>query len=386
MTDTLIRGGTVILPDRLERNSDVLITNDTIGAVGRGLDARNERIIDGQNRYIAPGLIDIHIHGAMGYMSEMATEQGMGEMSLALARHGTVGFLSTVGTSHFEETLEVLSTISGVADSVSGAKILGIHMEGPYLSLQRAGAQRQEAIREYRRGSGDITAFIDASGGLVRIMSLAPEVPGGMELIEDLTAQNIIAGAVHTDATFDQIVEATTRGLELTCHTFNAMRPLHHREPGVIAAALILDSLYSECIGDGFHLAMPIMEMIYRLKGPDRMVLISDSVGALGLPEGEYEFFGVTCLVKDGRVMIGGTDVLAGSASPQMAGIRNLATKTSIPLAHVFRAASLTPARLLGIDRRMGSITVGKEASLLVLDKDLVIEEVFVAGRSIQPA
>ncbi|MBN1883245.1 MAG: N-acetylglucosamine-6-phosphate deacetylase [Deltaproteobacteria bacterium] len=383
MTDILIQGGTVILPDRCEENSNVLITNDVIGAVGRGLDAKGARIIDARDRYIAPGLIDSHIHGAAGHMSEMATTDGLDEMSLAIARHGTVGFLPTVGTSHFEETLSVLSTIAGAADSVSGAKILGIHMEGPYLSLQRAGAQRQDAIREYRRDSGDIDAYIDASEGRVRTMSLAPEIPGGMELIEDLTAKNIIAGAVHTDATFDQIVEASARGLTLTCHTFNAMRPLHHREPGVIAAALLLDSLYAECIGDGFHLAMPILEMIYRLKGPDRMVLISDSVGALGLAEGEYEFFGVKCLVKGGKVMIGGTDVLAGSASPQMAGIRNLATKTSIPLAHVFRAASLTPARLLGLDKHLGSITVGKEASLLVLDGELHIEEVFVAGVSI---
>ena len=373
----------MVLPDRLEENNDVLITKDAIAAVGRGLDTKKARVIDGRNRYIAPGLIDIHIHGAGGHMSEMATPDGMREMSLALARHGTVGFLSTVGTSHFDETIAVLSTIASVADSVPGAKILGIHMEGPYLSLQRAGAQRQDAIREYRRDSGDIDAYVDASGGLVRIMSLAPEIPGGMELIEDLTAHNIIAGAVHTDATFDQIVEATTRGLKLTCHTFNAMRPLHHREPGVIAAALLLDSLYAESIGDGFHLAMPIVDMIYRLKGPDRMVLISDSVGAVGLPDGEYEFFGIKCLVGDGKVMIAGTDVLAGSASPLMAGIRNLATKTSIPLAHVFRAASLTPARLLGIDGRLGSISVGKEASLLVLDRDLKIEEVFVAGRSI---
>jgi N-acetylglucosamine-6-phosphate deacetylase len=386
VTDTLIRGGTVILPDRLEEERDVLIAGDTISAVGRGLDGENVKIIDARGRYIAPGLIDIHIHGAAGYMSEMATEEGMVEMSLALARHGTVGFLATVGASPFEDTLSVLSTISGAADSVPGAKILGIHMEGPYLSLMRAGAQRQDAIRTYRKNSGDITAYVDASEGRVRVMSLAPEIPGGLDLIEDLTAENIIAGAVHTDATFDQIVEATARGLQLTCHTFNAMRPLHHREPGAIAAALLLDSLYAECIGDGFHLAMPIVEMAYRLKGPDRMILVSDSVGALGLPDGEYEFFGVKCIVGEGKVMIAGSDLLAGSASPLMTGIRNLANHTAIPLAHVFRAASLTPARLLGMDKSRGSITVGKEASLLVLDHELNIEEVFVAGRSIQPA
>jgi len=380
--DYLIQGGRLILPDTIYEDGDVLIRNGKIAGIGRGIDGKNaERVNAGEN-FIAPGLIDIHIHGAMGVMSESPTREGLLDISVSLAKMGTLAFLSTIGAMPEDLTLKALSIISDTMGTEEGAEILGIHMVGPYLNPNRAGAQMQGAIRNYK--SGELKKYIDASSNNLRIMSLAPEIEGGIMLIDELIENGIVSAAVHTDATFEEAINAINHGLRLTCHTFNAMRPIHHREPGIISAALIFDTLFCEFIADGFHLSFPILEMAYRMKGPYRMVLVSDAVGALGIPPGEYDYFGVTCLVGEGKVTISGTDHLAGSASPLFFGVRNLYEKTSIGLPHIFRAASLNPATVIGIDDRLGSITVGKDANLLILDNNLDIISAWIGEKNIR--
>jgi N-acetylglucosamine-6-phosphate deacetylase len=381
MSDILISAGKLILPDRIYEAGDVLVRDGKIAVVGRNIKPGAARIIDARGMYVAPGLIDTHIHGAMGHMSETATLDGMKEISMVLARFGTTAFLPTVGALPEDVTQKALTVIAESKPLVGGAEIVGIHMEGPYLNPERAGAQNLDFLRTYK--AGELKEYVDASKGILKIMSLAPEIPGGMKLIEELGAHGIIAGAVHTDATFADAVEASSRGLCLSCHTFNAMRPIHHREPGIVTFALLSDSLFSEFVADGFHLDLPILEMAYRMKGPDKMILVSDSVGALGLPEGDYEFFGVPCTVAGGKVMLTGTDYLAGSASPLIAGVRNLYKNTSIGLPHIFRAASQNPATLLRIDDRLGSIMVGKDAHLLILNEDLDIITVLIGGKEV---
>ncbi len=382
MGDFLIYGGRLILPDTVYDDGDVLIRNGRIADIGRGIDGGDAERVDARGNFVTPGLIDIHIHGAMGVMSESPTREGLMDLSLGLAKMGTLAFLPTIGAMPEGLTLKALSVIADAMGREEGAEILGIHMEGPYLNPNRAGAQMQGAIRNYR--AGELKKYIEASNGKIRIMSLAPEIEGGIMLIEELIENGIVPGAVHTDATFQEALDAINHGLRLTCHTFNAMRPIHHREPGICVAALIFDALFSEFIADGFHLSFPILEMAYRMKGPNRMVLVSDAVGALGIPPGEYDYFGVICRVGEGKVTIAGTDHLAGSASPLFFGVKNLYEKTSINLPHIFRAASLNPAAVIGIDNRLGSITVGKDANLLILDNKLDIISAWFGEKNIR--
>lgn len=381
MGDFLIYGGRLILPDTIYDDGDVLIRDGKITDIGRRIAGGNIERVDARDHFVAPGLIDIHIHGAMGVMSESATTEGLMDVSVGLAKMGTLAFLPTVGSMPEDLTIKALSVIADVMGSEEGAEILGIHMEGPYLNPKRAGAQMQGAIKNYRMG--ELKKYIEASNSKIKIMSLAPEIDGGITLIEELLENGMVPGAVHTDATFQEAIDAINRGLRLTCHTFNAMRPINHREPGICTAALIFDTLFSEFIADGFHLSFPILEMAYRMKGPEKMVLVSDAVGALGIPPGDYDFFGVSCHVEGGKVTISGTDQLAGSASPLLFGVKNVYKKTSINLPHIFRAASLNPAAVIGIDDRLGSITVGKDANLLLLDDNLDIIRLFIGEKSI---
>ena len=204
----------------------------------------------------------------------------------------------------------------------------------------------------------------------------------GAALITDLTKAGIVPGAVHTDATYDEARRAIEQGIRLSCHTFNAMRPIHHREPGIAVAAMLAPNVFCEFIADGFHLALPMIELAYRVKGSDRMIIVSDAV-APGVPEGDYDFFGTTTRVEAGRVFFPESGVLAGSASPLIAGVRNLFAQTGIPLAHIVRAASLNPATLIGRQKEVGSIAAGKRADLLLLNEKLDILKVWIGGRPV---
>lgn len=380
MKDLIISNARVILPDTITRPADVLIAGGVIAAIGAGLKTRQAEVFDSRGAYLCPGLVDIHIHGAAGVMCDRARPVDLAAMSTALARLGTTSFLATVASSGPDMTLGVLAAVRDFIDRPDGARILGVHMEGPYLNPVRAGAQRPEALRTYSKG--ELATYLDAAGGRLCIMSLAPEIPGATDLIDDLVGAGVVPGAVHTDATYDQGVTAFRRGMRLACHTFNAMRPIHHREPGIAVAALLASDVFCEFIADGFHLALPMIELAYRAKGPERMIIVSDAV-APGVQDGDYDFFGITTRVQEGRVFFPETGVLAGSASPLMAGVKNLHAHTTIGPAHIIRAASLNPAVLIGRDDELGSIAVGKRADLLLLATNLDILKVWIGGRAI---
>jgi N-acetylglucosamine-6-phosphate deacetylase len=378
--DLVITNARVILPDAVSETDDVLVSGGMLAAIGTGLTREGADVLDAKGAYLSPGLVDIHIHGAAGVMCDRAGVPELAAMSEALARLGTTSFLATITSSEKEVTVGVLAAIREASAGVPGARILGSHMEGPYLNPVRAGAQRPDALRTYTKG--ELSDYLDAAGGMLCVMSLAPEVPGAFDLIDDLVSACIVPGAVHTDATYDEGVSSIKRGIRLTCHTFNAMRPVHHREPGIAVAALLFPEVFCEFIADGFHLALPMIELAYRVKGPDRMIIVSDAV-APGVPEGDYDFFGTKTRVEGGRVFFPANGVLAGSASPLMAGVRNLHARTAIPLVHIIRAASLNPAILIGRDREVGSITAGKRADLLLLGENLDILKVWIGGRAI---
>jgi N-acetylglucosamine-6-phosphate deacetylase len=378
--DVLFKNGAVVLAETVLFKSDVLVKQDKIAEVGPDLRLpRGAELIDATGHHIAPGLIDLHIHGAAGQMFELADPDGYGRIAMTLARSGTTGFLATLAAMPRENTLRAIATAREFSDNLVGARMLGIHMEGPYLSPDMAGAQLVSAMRT--PSVEEFGRYAEAAGGLLKIMTLAPELDGALDLISTLRQHGIVAAAGHSNATFDQIRNAVTAGLTHVSHTFNAMRGLHHREPGVVGAALAMDLLTTELICDGHHVAPAAVDVTMRCKPRDKLVLVSDGV-AVGMPEGDHEFMGMAVTVKDGAVRLKRSGNLAGSVLTLNAAIKNVFEWFGkIPLREIFSMASLNPARVIGLDGSKGQIAVGKDADIILMDEHFDVALTMVEGR-----
>ncbi len=379
--DTLFRNGAVVLADTVLFKSDVLVKDAKIAEVGPDLRRpRGADEIDATGHHVAPGFIDLHVHGGVGQMFEFAHADGYAKIAETLARHGTTGFLATLAVLPHEGTMSAIETAVEFSAASGGAKMLGIHMEGPYLSPEAAGAQMVSAMRT--PSLDELDEYRTAAGELLKIMTLAPELDGALEVISALGRHGIVAAAGHSNATFDEIRQAAQAGLTHISHTYNAMRPLHHREPGVVGAALAMDLLTAELICDGHHVHPAAVSVVMRCKPRDKIVLVSDSVAALGLPEGEHDFLGVPVLVKDGAVRLKHADSLAGSVLTLDVAIKNLFHWFGeIALREIFMMASLNPARVIGIDATKGQIAVGKDADVVLIDERFEVAMTMVEGR-----
>ncbi len=380
--DILFKNGAVVLADTVLFKSDVLVKDGKIAEVGPDLRfPRGAELIDATGRHIAPGFIDLHIHGAAGQMFELANPDGYAQIASTLARFGTTGFVATLAVMPHETTLSAIETAKEFsARRVAGAKMIGVHMEGPYLSPEMAGAQIVSAMR--KPSVSELDQYVKASGGLIRIMTLAPELDGALEVISSLRERGIVASAGHSNATFGQIRKAVDAGLTHVSHTFNAMRGLHHREPGVVGAALAMDLLTTELICDGHHVAPAAVSVVMRCKPRDKVVLITDAVAALGLPEGDHDFLGMPVTVKDGAVRLKHSDNLAGSVLTLNVAVKNVFEWFgNIPLREVFMMASLNPARVIGIQETKGEISVGKDADIILMDEHFEVTLTMVEGQ-----
>ena len=379
--DILFKNGAVVLADTVLFKSDVLVKEDKIAEVGTDLRVpRGAEVIDASGYHIAPGLIDLHIHGGVGQMFELADEKGYAAIASLLAKKGITGFLATLSAMPHDTTLSAIETAMEFRRDNTGAQMLGIHMEGPYLSPEAAGAQLVPAMRS--PSAEEFAEYKKAAGELLKIMTLAPELDGALEFISLLRQHGVVAAVGHSNATFDQIRDAVQAGLTHVAHTFNAMRGLHHREPGVVGAALVMDALTTELICDGHHVHPATLDVVLRCKPHDKIVFISDSVAALGLPEGDHDFLGIPVLVKDGAVRLKNSDNLAGSVLTLNVAIKNVFEwYGTIPLREIFSMASLNPARVIGIDGSKGQIAVGKDADIILMDEHFDIALTMVAGR-----
>jgi len=379
--DILFKNGAVVLADTVLFKSDVLVKEGTIAEVGPDLRTpRGAEQIDATGRHIAPGFIDIHIHGATGQMFELADCAGYAEIAQTIARFGTTGFLATLAVMPHENTLSAIGTAKEFSTNRDGARMLGIHMEGPYLSPEMAGAQIVSAMRP--PSVDELGEYRKAAGELLKTMTIAPELEGALEVISALKEHGIVAAAGHTNATFDDMRNAIPAGLTHVSHTFNAMRGLHHREPGTVGAALAMDLLSTEVICDGHHVAPATVSVILRCKPRDKVILVSDSVAALGLPEGEGDFLGIPVVVKDGAVRLKDSDNLAGSVLTLNVAIKNLFQWFgNIALREIFQMASLNPARVIGVDDSKGQIAVGKDADIILMDERYDVTLTMVEGK-----
>ena len=347
-----------------------LTFEDTITYIGAA--EGSEEVLDAGGCYVLPGLVDIHTHGAVGEDFSDGRREGLQPMADYYAAHGVTSVLATTMTLGEEELTGAIQTLRDFWPA-GGTKLAGIHLEGPFLCYERRGAQAPEHLHK-----PDLDLFQrlnEASGNRVKLVTVACEEEGAMDFIHEVS--KICAVSLgHTCADYDTAIKAFEAGAGHVTHLYNGMNPLHHREPGVIGAAL--DSGASvELISDGLHIHPAVVRATYRMFG-DKLNLISDSLRCAGMPDGDYELGGQPIQVRDRRATLTGTDTLAGSSISLLDGVRR-AVEFGIPLEDAAYAASTAPAKAAGL-ADIGSIEVGKCADLIILNDKLELQAVFVDG------
>jgi N-acetylglucosamine-6-phosphate deacetylase len=324
-------------------------------------------ILDFSGATLAPAFFDVHIHGAKGHDAMEATPEALGTMSSFLASHGTGNFLATTVTAPLDATLRALAGLAKLLAEppVPGqARPIGIHLEGPFLSHAKRGVQPAEHLLAPSTATFD--RLFEAAEGHVRLMTIAPELPGAPELVAHARSRGVRTSVGHSMATAAETQAAIRAGAINATHTFNAMRPLDHREPGILGTALTCDSLYAEMICDGIHTAPEMVKLWWRAKGPERAILVTDAMSAAGMPDGEYMLGGFAVQVAGGRAMAGG--VLAGSVLTLDRALKNFMEFTGAPLEQALRLLTVNPASMTGLSDQVGSVAVGRVASLVAVD------------------
>ena len=348
----------------------------TIGKNEEGLQELPEEYV------VVPGFIDEHVHGAAGSDAMDGTMEDLGKIANALASEGTTAFLATTMTQSPENITKALKAVKAYRElsPESGAEILGVHLEGPFISKDFVGAQPIEYLA---KPSVEVfKKYQDASGDCVRIVTLAPEVEGSTELIKYLVSQNIVASIGHTNATYVDVKKAVEVGATNLTHTYNAMKPLHHREVGTVGSGFLFDELNCECICDGIHVSGPAIQLLHKNKPADKMTLITDAMRAKHMPDGVSELGGQVVIVKNGEARLeNGT--LAGSVLKMNNAVKNVMKFLNLPLEEVVKLASQNPAKNLGVFDQMGSIKEGKRADFVILDKDLNVVQPVRNGKLI---
>lgn len=377
MTQTiLLTNGTVVTPDGLLEKGDVFIEDGVIREVGTSIQRVADQQIDAHGGYILPGYIDMHIHGAAGADVMDATEEALQTMADVLPKEGTTSFLATSMTQAPEAIERALKNAASFTTKAGQAQMLGIHLEGPFVSSKRAGAQPLEYICPPDTEQFDV--WQQAAQGKIRMVTLAPEVPNGMSFIRKLAAEGIVASMGHTDATIAQMEEAAQAGAVQATHLYNQMSPFHHREPGAIGGALLVDELCAEVIPDFIHSHPKAVELAYRVKGADRLILITDAMRAKGLEPGEYDLVGQPVHVSetDARLSDG---TLAGSILTMEHAVKNVVRTLGISPLDVAKISSGNAARQLGLTKK-GSLIAGNDADVVILDKEWTVKHTICGG------
>jgi N-acetylglucosamine-6-phosphate deacetylase len=331
--------------------------------------------VDLSGHWVVPGFVDIHAHGGGGAsFSAGDAEQALTAIGTHRA-HGTTTMLASTVTGELGD----LARQAGVlAELVEQGDLAGIHFEGPFISPHRCGAHQPSLLRD--PDPSDVRKLLEAAGGATRMMTLAPELPGGLDSVRLLVEQGVLAAVGHTDGDYDGTLAAIRAGARVATHLFNAMPVLAHRSPGPVAALLEDERITVELINDGTHLHPAVLELAYRSAGPDRVAFITDAMGAAGMGDGRYPLGPMEVEVRDGvaRLVDGGS--IAGSTLTLDVAFRRAVTLAGLPVTDVVRAVSANPARLLGCYDRVGSLEPGKDADLVVLDEDFGLTGVMRKG------
>lgn len=345
----------------------VVIDGEYIHEIGEGVyNGAIDQRIDGQGQHLLPGFIDIHIHGGYGQDTMDADLQALRILSEGLLTEGTTSFLATTMTENMERVAEAMEAAVQFSHH-NGAELIGIHMEGPFISADKVGAQNPQYV--IAPTIEQINRLQQRADGMIKIITMAPEVNGAMDVIQSL-GKDIIISLGHTAADYDQMNEAAQRGARHITHLYNAATGFNHRQPGAFAAAWLNDQFSVECIVDGVHSHPAAVLLAYRLKGIDKLMLITDSMRAKGMPDGAYELGG-QLVYKTGESAVLSDGTLAGSVLTMNGALRNLMQFTGVPLEKAWRTASYNQAAALGMLHDRGSIEKGKYADLVLVDQEI---------------
>nr|WP_314530440.1 N-acetylglucosamine-6-phosphate deacetylase [uncultured Fusobacterium sp.] len=380
MKKILLKNGRIVLKNKLV-NGSISIFDGKIEKIFESnfdLDEKDfDEIIDLNQKYLGPAFVDVHTHGADGADAMDVSEEALRKISKYLAKEGTANFLATTLTSTKEILKNVLGIVAKLQDKdIDGANIFGVHMEGPYFSVEYKGAQNEKYMKP--AGIKELDEYLSVKEGLVKLFSISPHNQENLEAIKYLSDRGVVASVGHSAAKYEDVIKAVNYGLTHATHTYNAMKGFTHREPGVVGAVFNSDEIMAEIIFDKFHVHPEAVRTLIKIKGVDKVVCVTDSMSATGLPEGKYKLGELDVNVKDGQARLAMNDALAGSVLRMDGAFRNL-IELGYSITDVFKMTSTNAAKEFKLNS--GEIKVGKDADIVIMDKDYHVCMTFVKGK-----
>ncbi len=388
MSTVSIINGQVITPAGVVEGATVVVRDGIVLQVGKGdLPAPGARVIDAMGMYVSPGFIDIHVHGGGGFDFMDGHESAFLAIAEMHARYGTTSMLPTTLTGAKEEILDILSVYERVLPkNTQGAQFLGMHLEGPYFAMNQRGAQDPRYIRnpdpqEYKE--------ILERAHLIRRWSAAPELPGAMDFARYARSKDVLVSMAHTDAVYEDAVEGFRNGYTLATHLYSAMSSVTRRNAfryaGVVEAAFLIDDMDVEIIADGVHLPAPLLQLAYKIKGAARTALITDAMRGAGMPDGDSVLgnlhHGLKVVVEDGVAKLPDRSSFAGSVATTDRLVRTMIREGGVSLPEAVQMMTATPAAILGLSDSKGALTPGKDADIVIFDKDIRVQATIIKGQ-----
>ncbi len=373
-------GGKIVTPFRLVNNGTVIIEGNKIVELGKYTDVNipdDCEVLDVSGRMICPGFVDLLVHGGAGFGFADDDDKSIEKVARYFLEHGSTSVLASLYAKPEKKLLKDLSRLAEYIEKHPESNIKGIHMEGPYLNKRFKGAMNEDYL--WTPSVESWQKMWEASKGLIKIMTIAPELPGAYGVMRTAARQGVVLSIGHSMATYDEIEIAIDNGAAHVTHIFNAMEPFHHRHPGIILGSLLRNELKVELIADTLHVHPAIMELLLKLKGANGLILVSDSIRAGGMHEGEYEFADQKVFMKEKRAYLA-DGTLAGSTLTLNIAVKNLVETAGAKITEAVRMATINGAKVVNFEHKKGILAVGKDADIVVLNSDYEVETTILGG------